>query len=261
MSEISIDTELSLFQLLLKINVISWYEYMAGDIPSTVIENPGDAYLEAQAIKNEVSPQVKRAYSHYEKASPENEALIKPLKETAYLELGSNQLDEIRKQNPDYYYALMERRDAIARLAATLKPAYSEIRNYHNPRIAEEQADSLPTPEQLIAEAKAQQAAEATIDIIVDKLNKKKESNSVPTDDRTMMKEVTTAILEEMEDGHTIDRYYVRAPQIGALTEGIWATLEAEKLSKRLNVDIVTDVGTAIKKQELFNQSQANKST
>lgn len=232
---------------------------MSEDMPETVIKDPGAAYLEALAVKNETAPTVERIYSKLKGQSPENERVISPLKETGYLELGAKQLQMIKENNPDYYFALTERRDAISRFAATLKPSYSEIKNYINPRIAQEQADALPAKDQLKAEASAQQTAESVIDSISSSLMRKKAANQSLNDDSRMMEEVTKEIQHEMAEGHVIDRYSIRPPQIGALTEGIWATLEANRQEQRANPDLVTNVTSALEKQALFDQSTSAK--
>ena len=217
---------------------------------------------EARVLKNEIAPMVERSVKGTAESNPELKKKAAPLGETGYLELGSQRLKQIETKYPDYYDALMARQDAITRLTDTLLPGYAPIWEGHGgmtPGQAKRRAGSLPTKAWEEARGSAEKTATTTIDYITRTVNderRKAQSGYILELDIDTLGRVNKAIKEEIEDGHILHEHRIEARQIGALTEGVWATLNAIDQERLVKPEFNLDIGKALQKQEAFDKSK-----
>jgi len=235
---------------------------MSDEVNETPL-NWNSATNEARVLKNEALPIVSRAVKGTAEKNSDLEKKVAPLKETGFLEMSSQWLEQIEKNYPDYYDALMSRQEAISRLADTFVPGYARIWEGHggmSPGRAKRRVKEITQAEWEEARKKAEQAATSTVDYIARTVNNEREkakSGYILESDSNTLDRVNGAIKKEVDDGHMLHEFRIEARQIGALTEGVWATLNAVDQEQLIKPEFSLDIGKALQKQEAFDNSKA----
>jgi hypothetical protein len=216
------------------------------------------AHTEAEVLRG-FADNLRVAVQDGAKENPAIADWSKLLKETGWLELGSQRLEQIKLDDAELYENVMSRQDAIDRLTETILPSHCDIGwdHYIPFEKAKQLAQKLPVAEQEKARESAKGNAEAVVSQVTNKVMKKIVQNNSYTRSPIYVSE---AIETEIEDGHVLNNRYIPA-QIGALTEAVLANVNLDRLSKRKNQSGMTletsQIVAAFKKQMEFNNATA----
>jgi len=240
---------------------------MTEEAKDNLITDPAIAHSEAKVLQNQVTPTVKNAVTGTAEGDPQLKSKIAPLRETGYLELGAQRLAELKAKHPDFYDALMARQEAIDSLTETMQPAHTEIwegRGLMTPGVAKRRADTVPQTDREKARESALRNAVSTIDFIAQTVDREREKASksrghLSEDPIETYDRVNRVIRKEIEDGHTLHEHRIEARQSGALTDGVWATLNVIDEGRKLGPDFSLDISAALRKQSDYDKAVATK--
>lgn len=235
-------------------------------------EDVGAAQIEARVLHEDVAPAVEysiktTADSLAKQGKGDLKEITETFGDTAYTELGVQRLEQIKENYPDYYMALQAGHDAVHELAETMRPAYTESvwkrGGYKTPGIARQLADRVSEEEKLQAYGYAEQTAKTVITVISRRVNDATSSEAgfrkgLPVD---TYRAIGTEIAREIEDGHTLLDHELDAEQIGSLTKGVIASLNAMDQEKRMlkaeeGKGFSVDLKAAHTKQETYDKNK-----
>lgn len=234
-------------------------------ISETITKDPAKAQVEAQVLQNEIAPKVKNAVkATAEKMADDGETglkdQIKPLSDTGYLELGSQRLKQIQKESPDYYYALIDRQEAINELTDSLRPGYIGEIWKKGHRVSEgnarRQAETVSDESKINAEESAREKAYATVNAITSEVLRDRKDFEMPMQ---TMDRVNEAIKQKYKYG-IYDEAHIEPRQIGAINKGVWATLNMVDEERKQGGNFGVDMNKALNKQAKFDAGIAESS-
>lgn len=224
-------------------------------MPETTELNAGTAQTEANIVVSITKPIAEEAIKRAATPGSPLEKALPKFGDTTYIELGSQVLQRIKEEQPNLYATLVTREETFARLVKAVYPGYIDLKEKHYIPPAQRRAMAEKAPEE--ARKKALKKARDTAGVIVNSIvreveNSKPDHRIHPANQDYVV--ATRAILKELEDGHFINGDNTQA--ITNLLGCTLATVQTNRLLKKLNMKLEFNLGDALGKQLKFYKAQ-----
>ncbi len=218
------------------------------------------AHSEANIIASLSKPRMEVGFKAAAEAAEEGSTLgrLKELfKDTAYYELGSQQLEQMKRDAPDLYYAHMSLQQAVGNLAGSLAPGYTKLeqRSAMTDGKRRQKASEVPQAEKDKAMKSARETAINLIFQIEETI--KPEIGNVFGLDTGAIIATAKAIQQGVENGHALQSQPPNPDQVAALMQGVLASLNIDyKWGKQLEGEVQVDLDRAVEKQIRYDQAE-----
>ena len=206
------------------------------------------ARAEAYLIKDTLAPQVENGLKH---KLPKTTS---QLGGTAHMEMGSQVLKQVKKDNPDLYHALIARGKSFNTLVETIMPDYLDLpgSGYTSPGNRKELAAAASEEQRAKAYEKAEDRANFCVSEVVRAIGKEGDIDRKVKPGIATFKKATDAIAGIMERSH--DALGEANPtKLASLLECALATDKVERHSAGFSLKPDYDINTVFQKQQNFD--------